>query len=226
MTHDYTYKNSRVQETYVCELERNDTGPYSLAMSIDLNEPIPDLIARILRSRGWTQDHLAEALNVTQATVSRWRNGRMDPGGAARDRLRMLVANPNEAQAQQRVPLLSWISAGALAETASLADWEDVPTIEVGGLAAGDWIALEVDGDSMDRISPPKSIILVNRRDKRLVPNACYVVADEEGAATYKRWRPSPSRFEPVSTNPNHEPIYPTAEPLIVGRVRRSILEM
>lgn len=78
----------------------------------------------------------------------------------------------------------------------------------------------------MDRISPPGSKILVNRREKRLVPNACYVIADENGAATYKRYRPDPVRFEPVSTVPDHEPFFPENEPVIIGRVRRSILEM
>jgi hypothetical protein len=33
-------------------------------------------------------------------------------------------------------------------------------------------------------------------------------------------------RFEPVSTNPQHEPIFPDNDPIIVGRVRRSIINM
>jgi phage repressor protein C with HTH and peptisase S24 domain len=90
----------------------------------------------------------------------------------------------------------------------------------------GDWIALQVVGDSMDRISPPESIIFIDRRDKVLVPNACYVIANGDGEATYKRFRTNPMRFEPVSTNPSHETIYPQREPLIVGRVKKSILKM
>lgn len=78
----------------------------------------------------------------------------------------------------------------------------------------------------MDRISPPDSMIIVNRRDKRLVANACYVIADGDGGATYKRYRPDPMRFEPVSTNPAHEPMFPDHEPTIIGRVRRTILDM
>ena len=90
----------------------------------------------------------------------------------------------------------------------------------------GDWIALKVVGDSMDRISPPESIIFVDRSDKVLVPNACYVISNGDGEASYKRFRSNPMRFEPVSTNPAHEPIYPTREPLIVGRVKKSTIEM
>ncbi|MBB4146047.1 S24 family peptidase [Rhizobium rhizoryzae] len=122
------------------------------------------------------------------------------------------------------VPLIAKVSAGDL-QRDDLRD-EQIGTITVGQLPAGDWIALEVDGDSMDRISPPESIIIVNRADKRLVANACYVVADENGQATYKRYRPNPDRFEPVSTNTAHEPIFPQQLPAVIGRVRMSLLKL
>jgi len=122
------------------------------------------------------------------------------------------------------VPVLSWVSAGELTKE-DLAD-ESFGSIKVGSLPPGDWIALKVIGDSMDRISPPDSTILVNRSDRRLVPNACYVIADTNGDATYKRYRPDPMRFEPVSTNKDLEAIFPDQEPLVVGRVRRSMIDM
>ena len=121
------------------------------------------------------------------------------------------------------VPVLSMVSAGALMRD-DVSD-EARGSIAVAGLGAGDWIALEVEGTSMDRISPPGSRIVVNRRDKRLVPNACYIIADEDGSATYKRYRPNPDRFEPVSTF-DHPTLFPDQDPAIVGRVKWSILEM
>lgn len=124
------------------------------------------------------------------------------------------------------VPLISWVSAGHLTHQDTVTEIDDFPVIEVAGLPAGDWVALRVDGDSMDRISPPDSIIIVNRKDKRLVSNACYVIANHHGEATYKRYRPNPDRFEPVSTNPVHEPIFPDNDVPVVGRVRRTMLEM
>ena len=52
----------------------------------------------------------------------------------------------------------------------------------------------------MNKISPPDSIIFVNLRDKRLVTNGCYVISDETGRATYKRWRPNDNPpFQPAS---------------------------
>lgn len=126
-----------------------------------------------------------------------------------------------------RVPLVSWVSAGTFEGVDSVwPDIEDFPMIQAIGLSNGDWFALTVEGDSMDRISPPGSVIFVNRRDKKLIPNGCYVIANEQGEATYKRYRPSPDRFEPVSVNPNLDPIYPDGAVIVIGRVRRSILEM
>ena len=81
-------------------------------------------------------------------------------------------------------------------------------------------VALVVrDGDDV-------SFLPFNRSDRNLVPNGCYVISDVEGNATYKRYRSGPMRFEPVSTNPQHEPIFPDNDPIIVGRVRRSIINM
>lgn len=125
----------------------------------------------------------------------------------------------------RKVPILAWVSAGALAR-------DETQQEAIGQAIAqdldpkGHWIALRVEGDSMDRISPPGSLIFVNLNDKRLVTNACYIITNGDGEATYKRFRASPPRFEPVSTNPAHEPIFPDHDPAVVGRVRRSQIDM
>lgn len=129
-------------------------------------------------------------------------------------------------QTAERVPVISWVSAGAMASP-DFQDGEELGAAWVSGLPKGDWFALKVEGDSMDRISPPGSVIVVNRRDKALVNNACYIIADSEtGEATYKRFRSNPPRWEPVSVNPAREPLFPDNDPVIIGRVKRSILEM
>lgn len=125
-----------------------------------------------------------------------------------------------------RVPLLSWVSAGAL----SMPDYDHqidaARTVPMANLETGDWIALEVKGDSMDRIAPDGSVILVNRRQRALQSGGFYVFATDGGEASFKRYRTDPQRFEPYSTNAEHEPIFPEGPVRVIGRVRRSILDL
>lgn len=125
------------------------------------------------------------------------------------------------------VPLVSWVSAGQLIDTSSQIPDEEARLLRFTDLGQGDFIALEVQGDSMDRISPEGSVILVNRTDKALVPGRAYVFS-QRGEATYKLWQPKPDRLEPFSTNPTHKIIFPPSKRglFVVGRVRRTILDL
>lgn len=122
------------------------------------------------------------------------------------------------------VPLISWVAAGAMAEVVDRSEFDEVRHIYAPDLdPSGEWVALRVDGTSMNKISPHDSIIFINLRQKTLVPNACYVISDEHGNATYKRWRPG--GWESVSYLP--QPIVePEGEIRVIGRVRRSMIEM
>lgn len=173
----------------------------------------PDFLRPILEGAQPRLDNLVKLAEVLQVSVEWLATGQGEAGLAASEAARITV------------PLISWVSAGVM----SFPDISDeiIGHVQEGDLdPEGDWIALRVVGDSMDRISPPESIIFVDRADKILVPNACYVISNGDGEATYKRFRSNPMRFEPVSTNPAHEPIYPTREPLIVGRVKKSTIQM
>ena len=122
-----------------------------------------------------------------------------------------------------RVPLVSWVSAGKMVSV------DDVPeTVEryltCGDLRPGDWMALEVHGNSMDRVAPDGSIIMVNRADRQLVDSGFYVVALPSGESTFKRWRRSGVKhglLQPYSTDPDHVTIFPVEGMKVVGRVRR-----
>lgn len=214
-------------------LSKKETTPFcGMEFSTDLAH-IGYMTNRIRYFRqvaGLTREQLAGRMGISTSQVTKLERGErrltQDWMQKIADALHVGVTDLLEVQSARltSVPLLGWVSAGDLARD-DIAD-EALGSLEVAGLGVGDWLALRVKGDSMDRISPPDSIIIVNRKDQRLVANACYVIADESGEATYKRYRPSPSRFEPVSTNPVHEPIFPDREPTIVGRVKLSMLEM
>jgi phage repressor protein C with HTH and peptisase S24 domain len=169
---------------------------------------------------GWKYDTYAQHENGTRGLV----RAAAKYAKAFRVSEAWLLTGEGEPGAEMIVPHLSWVSAGAMTRE-DISD-EAIGVVEVAGLPRGDWFALTVRGDSMDRISPPDSVILVNRKDTHLVANACYIIDDGEGNATYKRYRPNPMRFEPVSTNPDHSPMFPDNEPTIVGRVGLSMIRM
>lgn len=129
--------------------------------------------------------------------------------------------------ALMKIPVLSLVSAGRLTEMATQVVAADAPLIVVPGLGPGDFFALQVDGDSMDRLSPDKSVIVVNRENKTLVPGKPFVFSIR-GEATYKIWRPNPPRLDPYSTNPSHQPTFvENADDLaVIGRVRRTLLDL
>lgn len=134
-----------------------------------------------------------------------------------------VVSPPREAR---MAPLLSWVSAGRLSESVPTPDADQ--QVAVGDLPAGDYIALTVRGDSMDRCSPEGSIILVNRRDQTLQRGKPYVFS-VRGEATFKLWEPGePGYLAPYSTNPTNRPIFikRKRDLFVVGRVKRTILDL
>lgn len=218
-------------------------------MSTNTTETILDQIVRRVQKRIAALDTSEHAIEVKSnakvGTIRNWRRGAMPrietltliapalettPEWLAYEAGPEALGEAIRARPSRSIPRISWVSAGAFAITDAVMPTDEFPHIEVSGLPDGEWYAFDIPDafDSMDRISPPGSTIIVNRRDKRLVPNACYVITDPDGGSTYKRFRPNPVRFEPVSTNPAHEPIFPDDGnmPGIFGRVRQSILNM
>jgi len=197
---------------------------------------IAENLRRLRKTRKLTQVELADKAGVSQQLISQIESGKNQTTkelpvlaqalGVGVHEIDPAYMPDGEGIPTITVPLISWVSAGSMMRD-DVVD-EALGSLRVADLpATADWIALRVEGDSMDRISPPGSIIFVDRRDNRLVANGCYVIADDEGNATYKRYRPSPIvRFEPVSNNTAHEPIFPENDPIIVGRVKRSMINM
>jgi SOS-response transcriptional repressor LexA len=137
------------------------------------------------------------------------------------------VEQPLIGQAIRMVPLLSWVSAGRMLDADVQIPMDDVPLLGFSDLGRGDFFALRVQGDSMDRVSPEGSIIVVNRAERTLINGRCYVFS-VHGQTTYKRWHAEPPYLAPYSTNPAHEPIFlkRRGEAEVIGRVRRSMLDL
>ncbi len=140
-----------------------------------------------------------------------------------------MPAQKTHRSAVIHVPLLDRVSAGKLRHPTSQIPIEDVPLLAFADLGRGEWFALTVDGDSMDRFSPDGSTIVVNKSDRNLISGKPYIFS-VRGETTYKIWRPDPARLAPWSTNPTHEPIFVKsrreAEAMVIGRVKRTVLDL
>lgn len=202
----------------------------------------PNHLKAIMQRAGMSVQALADAVGTAKQNVSRhragereltvdWANRYAPPLGARPEDLLIFPPKDELATAPAKgktlaVPLLSWVSAGRLSENAGVTRANVRKTLLAAGLPKGDWIALEVEGDSMDRIAPPGSIIFVDRSDDRLVAGRYYVFATESGDATFKQYRSKPDRLQPYSTNPDHETIHPRTELVVIGRVRRVVNDL
>jgi SOS-response transcriptional repressor LexA len=125
------------------------------------------------------------------------------------------------------VPLLDRASAVRLKNTSSQVPMDDAPLLAFADLGTGDFFALEVNGDSMDRFSPEGSIIVINKSERELISGCCYVFAHKDDAI-YRIWRGGDNpHLAPYSTNPLNEPIFFRRRELeVIGRVKRTVLDL
>lgn len=153
----------------------------------------------------------------------------VEPPGLKMARTRAQQARERAEPRITRVHLVDSVAAGRLTAPMSQIPVDQAPVLAFADIGSGDFIALTVHGDSMDRISPEGSIIVVNKADRTLVSGKPYVFS-HRGEVTYKLWRPDPPRLAPYSTNPSNEPIYlkskADAEKMVVGRVRLTTLDL
>lgn len=129
-----------------------------------------------------------------------------------------------------KVPLLDTVTAGKLKTPSSQIPVEDVPLLAFADLGRGEFFALrlEDDADSMDRLSPPGSILVVNKADRELRHGRCYIFSID-GETTYKMWQDGdPPYLAPYSTNPSHKPVFIRRKRDfdVIGRVKRTVLDL
>lgn len=125
-----------------------------------------------------------------------------------------------------QIPVVSMVTAGMLQFREGVEKKDVIRTVTLSGLPDGEWIGLIVDGDSMNRIAPPGSIIAVNRRDKTLLNDKFYVFVNSLSESTFKKFRKTPPRLTPYSTNPDHMSIPMSDDMQVFGRVKVVITEL
>ena len=192
-------------------------------------------IAAARKELGLSQQRLAEMVGRSQSALAAWETGKHEPSRDDVSRLAQALnvsrgllegTAPRQSDGGMSVPLLNWVSAGDVTDVDSISVANAHQWIQITDLPPGTFFATEVRGDSMDRISPEGSIIVVNVEDQRLISGKPYVFS-LRGATTYKLFKREPViRLEPYSTNPSHDPIFlQDSDWRVVGRVVRSWID-
>lgn len=190
---------------------------------------LPEALARM---PALSQAKLAKAAGTSQQQISKLINGEREMTARWAETLApLLLTSPEQLlfpnTKQTRAPLLSWVSAGRLLAQEGVRKSDVRKYVHLADLPKGDWIVLEVVGDSMDRVAPEGSYICVNLSDQRLANDKFYVFATSEGDATFKRYRGgNPPRLQPYSTNPDHETLPMIDGMVCLGRVGRVIHDL
>lgn len=178
------------------------------------------------------QGDLAKEANTSVQQINRLLHGERELTAGWAERLApALGVSPEElvfpGLKRVRAPLISWVSAGRLSQQDGVRRGDVKKYVQAADLPKGEWIALIVQGDSMDRIAPDGSQIYVKCDDHRLINDKFYVFANTAGEATFKRYRAgNPPRLQPFSTNPDHETIQLREEMHVIGRVWRVVNDL
>ncbi len=209
---------------------------------------LAERVAKAREARGWSQAELARRVSARRrargkGAVRQQSVNQLEQGGVDAPRYLLELAEALEVDVAWlsgqgaavltrppagivRVPLISWVEAGGLADTVdpyvpgTAAEWLPIAHHH------DNLIALKVKGQSMDMIAPEGTIIIVDLDDRVLVDGKHYVFR-HEGRATFKTWRKGPpERLEPRSTDPDYQPIVPLDGVEVVGRVIRKTEEI
>lgn len=115
------------------------------------------------------------------------------------------------------VPIIGFTSAG---------NWREAVTMPLGHMpipakqAGARAFVVQVQGDSMDRMFPDGSYVVIDPDQKELRAGSCYLLQNGDHEATLKCYQRDPARFVPMSHNDQHKPFAVSEhEFAVIGRV-------
>lgn len=181
------------------------------------HDEILDALRRIVASGKVRQTEVAAELGIAPARVSEMLKGTRKVQLREIPILtRYLGMEDALDPSVRRIARIGMVPAGSLREALA-----DAPaTFEVPSHLPRGVFALEVDGESMNKIAPMGCDVIVDPSDKQLFSGDLYVLSNEDGEFTFKRFVQDPARLVPLSSDPTHREIALGNEPInIVGRV-------
>ena len=158
-------------------------------------------MAEALQASPLSQTALARLLGLpSQSAVSNILKGKRKVSVAEAAEIRRHLEMV-EGPPVQLVPIIGLASAGAWNEAVQMPQGlHPIPR----GLAGPRAFAVTIRGDSMDKLLPEGGWAVIDPDQRSLFVGRVFLIQNEDGETTVKRYCGDPARFEPVSNNPGH----------------------
>lgn len=172
-------------------------------------------LKQLRHERGYSQQKLAQKLNVSRSTVAMWETGSSEPSLQMIQRIAdvlsvsvaELFGEPADPSARKGIliPVLGCVQAGLPNEAVEdVLDYEEI-TPELA--STGEFFALRVRGDSMEPRMVDGDVVIVRKQDD--ADSGDVVVALVNGdEATIKRLKKRPEGILLIANNPTYEPMF------------------
>lgn len=172
-------------------------------------------LKQLRHERGYSQQKLAQKLNVSRSTVAMWETGSSEPSLQMIQRIAdvlsvsvaELFGEPADPSAHKGIliPVLGCVQAGLPNEAVEdVLDYEEI-TPELA--STGEFFALRVRGDSMEPRMVDGDVVIVRKQDD--ADSGDVVVALVNGdEATIKRLKKRPEGILLIANNPTYEPMF------------------
>jgi len=153
------------------------------------------LVREKMREQKISQAELARHLKLNQSAVSNILNGTRQVKVQEASDIYSFIGIRREPQIDL-VPIIGLSSAG---------NWREAILVPGGvmpvprGVAGSRAFAVEVKGDSMDRIIPDGGFAIVDPDQSQLYNDKIYLIENVDFETQVKLYRSNPARFEPVS---------------------------
>lgn len=166
---------------------------------------------------GLTMLQVAQAVGVSEATVSRWESG--DIANMRRDKIAKLANalqlrpsvvmgindEPSEKPTAVKIPVLGFVRAGIPMDAIeNIIDYEEISE-EVA--RSGEFFALKIKGDSMEPKISEGDVVII-RKQSTVENGEVAVVLINGNDATVKKFHKTDVGIKLISTNPQYDPFF------------------
>ena len=178
----------------------------------------PALVRAKMKEAGLTQAQLAREMDLPQSAISNLLQGPHKRQVTAQEASFIYELLGIERQPEVIfAPIIGLASAGNWREAILHSQGFQAAPRSVAGKRS---FAVEIKGDSMDKLIPDGGFAIVDPDQTQLYNEKVYLIENEDHETQVKMYLANPARFEPCSTNETHCAIVlGEARPRVIGRV-------